>query len=216
MTVSSLKRPRVDDLLLRDRSHSLSTIHPAKKLFTGNDGVSKAAKLRKSFFSAAAPQGTKTMATTTKPPFTDRTNLEVNLESRLHGFSTHGLLSVLGASNAVTQKLIATKLCSAETDAEGEAETVVGVGAGKGGNTGEISSQTLANDLAAARLQVVDTIRKVSFLTKEQKLRLMKLVNERRSDGLYGVELKQYGEICAFLNAEQGKYLERLRERQRV
>lgn len=192
MTVSSLKRPRVDELLLRD--HSLSTIHPAKKLFMGTDSVSKAAKLSKDvFYTDATAAGTGAFVSgKPKAPFSDRTNLQrlAGGEEKLRGFKHNGLLSLLGASNAVTQKLFSVK-------------------------HPEKDQQTLANDLAASQQGVLDTIRKVSFLTKEQKLCLMKQISERKNPALYGVELKQYAKICQYLDSEQEKYLLRLRESQR-
>ena len=223
MTVSSLKRPRVDQLLLRD--HSLSTIHPAKKLFIGNDTPSKAAKIKlsKVVFSAEtqtqaqAQIDSEVQAETVMPgkqlgckslsPFADRTNLQ---REKLRGFTTNGLLSLCGASNAVTQKLLPTK--PASPGPEPEPESCIAIPNPKPNTT---SNETLANDLASARQEVLDTIRKVSFLTKEQKIGLMKRVGERRDTGLYGVQLKQFAKIREYLNKEQREYLVKLSKTQR-
>lgn len=219
MTVSSLKRPRVDQLLLRD--HSLSTIHPAKKLFLGNDSVSKATKVKlsKAVFSEeslnTAEAGNSMLGLgkkTVTSPLTDRTNLQ---RERIRGFSANGLLSFCGASNAVTQKLLATKQGTYSTLKDTNHSSNANSKSHDSPNVTLNADETLGRDLAAARQDVLDRIRKVSFLTKEQKLRLMKQVSEGNKTWLYGVQLKQFAKISEYLNEEQKVYMLNLSNSQR-
>lgn len=204
--MTGLKRPRVDDLLLRDRC--LSTIHPAKKLFTGDGNVRKGQTLSKSVFASTSnatilKEELVKLKTRTQP-LSDLTNttkensataLEETLRrDKLTGFRSDGLLSLCGASNAVAKKLVENE--TSDQKVKGE--------------------DACTSDLETVRDEVISTLRKVSYLTKEQKVGLIALVKKQIQKDSYGVELNRYETICKYLNQEQERYLLRMRQAQMV